>query len=168
MVYAVINVKLPQFKSGQVSVVLVLQMTPHLMLSFATRSHQIFTIAHLIYTLPLLKDFHPKHAYTNSQTYVHIQDCIGSQPVIPHKSFKHSLWRLMMQMASNCEELECIKDLLPKRRESKKLFNKHDLEFLFVSHFSPALLYIGSSFLTDTLTISLFFWMVFWIPSFIK
>ena len=43
----------------------------------------------------------------------------------------------MMQMASNCEELECIKDLLPKRRESKKLFNKHDLEFLFVSHFSP-------------------------------
>ena len=49
------------------------------------------TIARPMYTLPLLKDFHPKHAYANSQTYVHVQDCISSQPVIPHKSSKSSL-----------------------------------------------------------------------------
>ena len=51
-----------------------------------------------------------------------------------------------MQMASSQEELERIKDLFLKRRESKKLINKHDSEFLFMNHLSPALPYISSGF----------------------
>ena len=72
-------------------------------------------------------------------------------------------------MGSSCEELEHMKDLFLKR-ESKKLYNKHDLEFLFMSHFSPAVPYstMALGFLRDTLTISSFFWMVFWTPSSIK
>ena len=72
-------------------------------------------------------------------------------------------------MASSREELEHMKDLFLKR-ESKKSYNKHDLEYLFVSHLSPAVPYSTSAlgFLRDTSTISTFFWMVFWTPSSIK
>ena len=37
-----------------------------------------------------------------------------------------------------------MKDLFPKR-ESKKSYNKHDLEFSFVSHLSPAVPYSTST-----------------------
>ena len=72
-------------------------------------------------------------------------------------------------MASSREELERMKDLFLKR-ESKKSYNKHDLEYSFVSHLSPAVPYstLALGFLRDTSTISTFFWMVFWTPSSIK